>query len=446
MVSISAALARIKDDSAAYLQLAALEQICREAGLKWRRRVLEPATTILIFVLQLLHRNTAIAHLPRIAGRAFTPGAYCLARQRLPLAVLRRLLRESGAPLRCRATQAADGRWHGHRIFLVDGSSCSMPDTAALQKRFGQPGGQRHGCGFPVAHLLLLIEAHSGLIVDVVIAPLRTHDLSGAADLHAGLQPEDVLVGDRGFCSFGHVAALQQRRVYAVFRAHQRLKIEFGPSRCAAPSRKQRDRLALQSVAQLGPGDRLAFWRKPKTCARTMTPAEHAALPDYLLVRLLEYRIAHAGYRTRQVQLLTTLVDPQRYSATDLAALYGLRWQVETNLRHLKQTLGLDVLHSKTPAGIEKEIVMFILVYNLVRGVMLAEARRCRVRPDRISFIDVLRALAWPILGADPPLRINPERPGRVQPRVRKRRPKQYPLMQEPRDVLKKRLLKSEIA
>ncbi len=144
--------------------------------------------------------------------------------------------------------------------------------------------------------------------------------------------------------------------------------------------------------------------------------------------------------------MLTTLLGPGPYPAAALAELYGQRWQVETNLRHLKQTLGLDVLKCRTRAGVEKEIVMFALVYNLVRSVMLAEAERRGVRPDRISFIDTLRQLCWPLCGADPPLLVNPLRPGRMQPRVRKRRPKQYPLMKEPRNVLNKQLMTNQVA
>lgn len=449
MVSIDAALARIKDDWSSRLRVAHLERICRESGMVWRKRVLDPATMIRIFFLKILHRNTAMTNLARLCGRDFTAGAFCQGCRRLPLAALRRLLFETGVPLRSvprGAAHSAVGLWRGHRMFLIDGSSCSMPDTPALQQRFGQPDGQRKGCGFPVAHLLILVDAHSGLILDVIISPLRTHDLTPAGELHGYLAPGDVLVGDRGFCSFGHVAALQQREVHALFRAHQRLKVVDETQQRCASRRRRCERQTLEFVARLGDRDRLALWRKPKKCARTMTQAQHAALPEYVLIRLVEYRIERPGHRTRRVHLLTTLVDPVRYSADALAELYGLRWQVETNLRHLKQTLGLDVLHSRTPAGVEKEIIMFAIVYNLVRSVMLAEARRRGVTPDRISFIDALRHLCWPILGGDSPLIINPLRPGRTQPRVRKRRPKQYPLMKQPRNTLKQQLLRTDVA
>jgi hypothetical protein len=382
-----------------------------------------------------------MTNLSRLAGRRFTAGAYCLARQRLPLAALRRLLHETGAPLRSgrarRASSGGLGHWCGHRIFLMDGSSCSMPDTPALQQHFGQPDGQRPGCGFPVAHLLILVDAYSGLILDVVISPLYTHDLTSAAQLHGYLESGDVLVGDRGFCSFGHVAVLHRAGLHALFRAHQRLKVADPAQRPGVAGRRPRQ--TLEFAAQLGAGDRLAWWRKPRQCARTMTPAQHAALPEYVLVRVVDYAVKPPGYRTRHVQLLTTLLDAKRYSSHALAELYGLRWQIETNLRHLKQTLGLDVLRSQTPAGVEKEIVMFVIVYNLVRSVMLAEADRRGIAPDRVSFIDTLRALSWPILGADPPLLINPLRPGRIEPRLRKRRPKKYSLLRIPRQEWKRR-------
>lgn len=449
MVSIHAALSRIKDDWRAVLAESHIEEVCRAAGLKWRRRVLDPVTTTLVFFLQVLHHNTAITHLPRLAGKRFTPGAYCQARRRLPLAALRRLLLETGTPLRRshdHTSRPNPALWHGHRIFLLDASSCSMPDTPGLQRRFGQPGGQKKGCGFPVARLLMLVDAHSGLILDVLISPLRTHDLRRAAELHRHLRPGDVAVADRAYCSYAHVAALFRQGVFVVLRLHQQLRIERLQRLGHAPAGRPELRPTLQLLCGAGPGDQLVLWHKPARPPQTMHPDLYAALPACLVVRIVRYTIAQPGYRTRCVALLTTLLNPQSYSAPALAELYGRRWQIELNFRHLKQTLGLDVLHCKTPDGVEKEIVMFALVYNLVRAVMLAEAEQRHVPPDRISFADALRHLTWPLLHTDAPLVINPLRPGRIEPRVRKRRPKQYPVMQEPRNVLRKQALHNERA
>jgi hypothetical protein len=173
-----------------------------------------------------------------------------------------------------------------------------------------------------------------------------------------------------------------------------------------------------------------------------MEAEEFAALPASLVVRELRYRIMRPGYRTREVTLVTSLTDPVQYPAEELAQLYADRWQVETNLRHLKQTLKMDVLRCKTVAGVHKELRMIALVYNLVRLVMLRSAELQSVPVDRISFIDALRWLTK--AGAGPTLdhlALVPRRPGRVEPRVLKRRLKEYTLMQRPRAALQQALL-----
>ena len=93
----------------------------------------------------------------------------------MPLAVFRAVLRFVIRAL-VPATEDA-GRWHGHRTFLIDGSSFSMPDTPELQRHFGQPGGQAPGCGFPVAKILALFHAGTGMLLDVIAAPLRSHEM-----------------------------------------------------------------------------------------------------------------------------------------------------------------------------------------------------------------------------------------------------------------------------
>jgi hypothetical protein len=145
--------------------------------------------------------------------------------------------------------------------------------------------------------------------------------------------------------------------------------------------------------------------------------------------------------------LVTTLVNRRRYAQRALARLYGLRWSVETNLKHLKQTLGLDVLRCQTVPGVLKELLLFVTVYNLVRRVMRTAARRQGVPCERISFIDALRWLKEARAGDElPRLKVVPERPGRAEPRVCKRRPKQFPLMKKPRRVLRQALLDEQDA
>lgn len=443
MVSFARVAARVKDDLAALLSAAHLAQLCRDAGMEWRQRVLDPVVTIQVFILQILHGNAACSDLPRIAGLKFTASAWCQARQRLALAALRRLLHETGAPLRERNGDAAghDGLWRGHRTLLVDGSSCSMPDTPALQERFGQPTGQKPGSGFPVAHLLALFDAHSGRLLDVLVSPWRIHDLTRAAELQDWMRPGDVLVADRGFCSYAHLAQLRQGQVHVVFRMRAVQIVDFRPHRPAADGKSEKGRPRSIWLARCGFHDQIVMWRRPQTISRSMTRQQHEALPEYTVVRELRYRVRQRGFRTGRVTLVTTLLNPDVYPAEAIAELYGARWQVETNLHHLKQTLGMAVLRSKTVAGVEKEIMVFAIVYNLVRTVMLDAARQRGVDCRRISFLDALRHLRWPLHCADPhPLALIPMRPGRVEPRVRKRRPRNYPLMNQPRAKLRNAL------
>lgn len=173
-----------------------------------------------------------------------------------------------------------------------------------------------------------------------------------------------------------------------------------------------------------------------------MTAEQYAALPATLVLRELRYRVTPRGFRSQEITLITTLLEAKRYSADALAELYRLRWRVETNLSHLKRTMKMDVLRCETVAGVMKELTMFALVYNLVRVVMQQAARRQEVEVERISFVDALRWLcsAQP-REPMPELIVNPSRPNRIEPRVRKRRPKEYPLMQKPRGELRKELL-----
>ena len=173
-----------------------------------------------------------------------------------------------------------------------------------------------------------------------------------------------------------------------------------------------------------------------------MTAEDYAALPETLTVRELRYAVGRPGFRTRTVTLVTTLSDAVLYPPEALAGLYGVRWRVELNLRHLKTTMKMDVLKCKTVEGVLKELTVYAIVYNLVRVVMLEAARRQGVDVERISFVDAMRWLVEAKPGDElPELVVNPERPGRYEPRVRKRRPKQYPLMTKPRSVLRKGLL-----
>lgn len=436
---IHQAVMRIKDDVGSALKPETIETVCRTVGHTWRERDFGPAVTVHGFLLQVLHGNTACSNVPRLLGKQVTAKAYNLARGRLPLAVFQQLLAIICSRL---GTCVNDtGRWLGHRVWVMDGTGCSMPDTPELQKAFGQPPMQRVGCGFPVAHLLALFHVGTGMLVRVVAAPLRTGDMALAKHLHGELQSGDIVLADRAFGSFGHLAALAAMGAHGLFRIQQTRVVSFRQGRPSTSKgghqRTLRPMPSRRWVKWLGHHDQIVEYIKPKACPSWLTREEWAHFPRSLRVRELRYSLTASGYRSRTVTLVTTLLDSELYPKQAITDLYRQRWQVETNLRHLKVTLGMDVLRTRSVTGIHKELVMFAIAYNLVRLVMLEAGRRQGVPPNRISFVDALRWLLY--AGHNAPLTrliVVPERRGRYEPRVRKRRPKNYPAMSQPRSVL----------
>jgi Transposase DDE domain len=451
MLTISQALQRIKGNVELFVPQTLVQRLVAERHLGQRQRTLPPKVTTYLFLQQILHGNTACSHLRHLSGLDFTDAAYCQARARLPFGFFHRL--QNAVTGQCFSLDPVrpEERWHGHDVYLLDGSSYSMPDTAELRAEFGQPSGQKPGCGFPAAHLLLLCNATSGYIRKAVPAPLFTHDLSQVALLHPQVPRHAVVVGDRAFCSYAHLALCRQRDIYGVFRAHQKTIIDFRPGRSYAPAgmatRAAKGLPRSRWVRRLGKYDQLVEYFKPEERPAWMTPEHYAALPASLVVRELRYDISLPGRRSKTVTVVTTLLHRRRYSRRALALLYGLRWRVETTLKHLKTTLKMDVLRCQSLVGIMKELTMFITVYNVVRRVMREAGRRQKVTAERISFVDALRWLADSRPGdALPRLKVVSLRPHRVEPRVRKRRPKNYPLMQKPRAQLQQILLEQKDA
>jgi hypothetical protein len=444
MVSITDVLRRFKQNWTEELSPVAIARACSDAGMKWYDSALNPVVTIQIFFVQVLHGNTAIEHLSHLTGRSFTAAAYCKARMRVELDVFHLLLERCVGQLQQQTFEA--GRWLGHRVFHMDGSSFSMPDTPELQAHFGQSGAQQPGCGFPTAHWLALLHAGTGMITKMLAAPLRTHDMSQTVELHPELQANDLVVADRGFCSFAHLALLIQRGVHALLRIHQRTIVDFTQGR---PHRHpgRGNPLGSQGIPSsrwiklLGGSDQIVEWLKPISRPNWMGIEQYASLPDSIRVRELRYTIHEKGFRPQEMTLVTTLLDAERYSSSDLASQFRQRWEIETNFGHLKTTMKMDVLKCKTVDGVLRELQVFALIYNMVRQVMLAAACRQEVDVRRVSFIDALR---W-LQSASPDgeltkLVVNPKRPNRNEPRVIKRRTKSYPLMTKPRRELSKEL------
>ena len=445
MRSITEIVKQFKRNWTEEVNPANIERACRECGMHWIDSMLNPVVTMQIFFLQVLHGNTACTELPHLARMTFTAAGYCKARMRIKIEVFQLLLSRCVDSLEQQTLDT--GRWFGHRVFMVDGSNFSMADTPALQAFFGQPTGQQSGCGFPVAHWLVLMHMGTGMITKMLTSPLRTGDMSRMAELHPELQANDVLAADRAFCSFPHLCLLIERGVHAVLRIHQQTIVDFTPGRVhAVPGKgKASTRKGLPRsrwVRSLGKADQIVVWLKnPQSKPRWMSVEQFSALPDEITVRELRYEVHQKGFRTKTVTLVTTLLDADVYSFTDLAELYHRRWEIETNFGHVKTTMKMDVLKCKTVDGVLRELQVFALIYNLIREVMLQAAKQQGVPVNRISFIDAMRWLDAAQFGDElSRLVVLPDRPNRYEPRVKKRRPKQYKLMNKPRKQLKEEL------
>lgn len=329
--------------------------------------------------------------------------------------------------------------WCGRNVLVIDGSTVSMPDTIENQKEYPQPSSQKGGCGFPIAKIGVIFSLVTGGAVALCIDVLNTHDIKLARRLYSFLKPNDVLLGDRAFCAYADMVAITKLGCDVVFRKHQ--------SRTTT----------MRKGKIVGDCDKLVTWYKPKRCPQGLSKDEFDALPSAIIVREIYYYIVIPGFRTSSVSLITTLLDKTTYPTLEIVGLYSKRWDVELDLRHLKSTLGMDVLRCKTPSMVRKEIYVYLLAYNLLRSLMWSAGTTYGNSPLRLSlqgtrhhlnnFIPKLLAatstkrlqIYWTLLKVIAHKAVS-DRPGRSEPRVRKRRPKAYPLMTKPRHELRKQL------
>lgn len=444
ILSIALAVSQFKQNWTNLISEERIQELCRELGYSWRERLLEPGKTFQLFMLQILHGNTALSCVPHLAQMSFSSSALCQAKQRLPLEVLETLLKRVSGCIE--EEEFGNGDWYGHRVFLADGSGFSMPDTSELQQHFPQSKNQKPGCGFPTAKLLGLFHCDTGMISEVAQASLASHDMHHLPQIHSALTPGDILLGDRAFCSFAHFALLSQDDMHAVMRVHQSRIVRFqsAPGAPRTRSKGYHNAPGADWLEKLGEKDQVVRWHKPYARPQWMDKAEYEQLPNSMLVRELEFEIKQKGFRTQKVLIATTLLDAKVYTKEKIAELYHKRWQVEINFRHLKTTMKMDVMHSKTYDGIRKELIVFCLLYNLVWLVIRNAAQAKELHPQDISFIDALRWLCFApgIRPIEQILAIN-HRPNRVEPREIKRRGKAFKFLTKPRAIRKEELMNS---
>jgi hypothetical protein len=360
---------------------------------------------------------------------------YCSARKRLSTGLMRLLGIRAGEDLSGRASE--ESRWCGRRVLAADGSTFSMPDTRKNQARYPQPGNQRKGCGFPVAGFVAVICLATGALLDAALGPYTAHDLALFYHVRCRFRRGDIFLGDRGFASYAEMALFQARGVDSVLRLHQSRKADFRRGKV------------------IGAEDHVVTWRRPKQVPKGLRAEDFALLPETLQVRELRYEVDVKGYRVRTVVLSTTLLDDAQYSARALAELYFQRWQIEVDFRHLKTTMQMDVCRGKSPDVVEKEFWAHVLAYNLVRSVMWDSGEAWNGEALGLSLKGAIQHLLcrWVLYWTEKAdddfdlllelldSEFLPFRPGRVEPRVRKRRPKAYSLMTKPRYILKKKMM-----
>lgn len=398
-----------------------VDQMARDVGHAWRGRKLTPAATVGLFMLQVLNGNVAISALRHVGNMAASASSYCAARARLPLTLFARLFDEVARHAAARHADASTPTTpstllNGRRVVLADVTTFATPDTPELREHFDYAPGQREGCGFPLGKLLGVIDALTGAVLVALCCPLFTHEARAMLALHPLLRAGDVLVADRGFCSYTQLALLARHGVDAVVRLHQRR-----PTRWAK--------------------DHLEVWTRPPQRPRWMDEASWSSLPAELTVRVVRYAVPRKGSRTRWVYVATTLLDPLAHPPETIMRLYGHRWNIETCFNQLKTHANMDALKSKSVEGVVKELLMYLIVWNLVRMTMATFARAAGVSAWRVSFVDAVRWLCALLQPGRPTapltLLINPDRPGRWEPRKLKRRIKAYDLLNEPRQNLK---------
>jgi len=441
--------ARRSDDLyfAALLSKDRITQSLREAGAWFQGWVYTGAVTTWVFLSQCLSADhscrEAVARLVawRVknghAACSADTSAYCTARDQLPEKTCRDLAIGVGRELHQQAPES--WLWKSRRVILGDGSTFTMADTEMNQKEYPQQSSQKPGCGFPIMRALVLFSLAVGTVIEAAISPYsgkQTGENSLLRTLHGALNEGDVLVLDRYFSGWFDIALLQQRGVDVVVRKHQLRATDF------------------RTGQRLGKDDHLVVWAKPPK-PKWMDSETYKSLPQSLRLREIRIHVTRPGFRTQELMIVTTLLDSEDYTHDDLATVYRQRWHAELNLKSLKIVMQMDHLRCKEPHRVRNEFYMHLLAYNLIRQVMGEAALKSGNCPSEISFkgtmqtlnqflpmlpdavsLDhwydsLLEAIATHIVG---------DRPDRIEPRCRKRRPKKFKNLREHRAAYKTRL------
>jgi len=405
-----------------------------------RERRFPPTETLSMFLAQALSADRSCqkavdeAAIKRLAaglapGSTHT-GAYCRARLRLPMEMVHTLAQYVGQRVTAHAPDA--WHWRGRPVRLVDGTTMVMPDTPANQAAYPQSRNQKPGLGFPLCRLVGLVCLGSGAVLQAAIGRYRGKggdEQSLLRSILDTLERGDLLLGDAFYATYFLLCTLRERGIDAVFEQHG--------------SRRRTTDFRLGQ--HLGVRDHLIVLPKPVIKPDWMSQADYERAPQSLTVRELA---------TSGKTLVTTLLCPKHTDKAALRSLYRNRWQVELDLRNIKTTLGMERLSCQTPAMAIKEIWVYLLAYNLIRLMMAQAALLAHRLPRQLSFKHTVQIwIAW----TQHANRIDDDdklyglfvliaqqhvgnRPGRIEPRALKRRPKCYPLLTKPRAIIREHI------
>jgi hypothetical protein len=410
-----------------------------------RERIFTLPRTFWCWIWQVLQGNTSCREVVRQVQALFALGglppvdagtsAFCQARDKLPLSLLAAAFNASA---RSAEKRAGPGMLlHGRPIKVADGTTLRLPDTPANRQAFPPSKHQHASPGFPLLKMVVLFALASGAILAQATGDQHSHELRLLLSLRAALQPADVLVADRAYGCYLLAGWLQGLGVDLIARlATRRRLVDF-----------------RKAHRRLGPQDGLFVWRKPSQPSPLLGSAAWAALPDEITVRLIRVRLQRSGFRTRELTVVTTLLDAERYPATQIIAAYLKRWRLELCLDDLKTTLAMEMLSCRSPALVAKEVLVFLMAHNFLRWIMAQAAQAGEVDLERVSFKGTLDALRqwtlalvqvrgprqqakkdrlWRELLASLAADLVPLRPERHEPRAIKKRSK-YPHLNQPR-------------
>jgi hypothetical protein len=429
-----------------------VEAALERAGVKYRDRIYTPMVTLWAFLSQVLAGEkgsceNAVSRViaDRVAhGKpacSSDSGSYCEARTRLQTSIVADLALEMGQGLHQQS--APEWLFNGRPVKIVDGSTATMPDTPENQAAYPQSRTQKPGLGFPILRMVVVLSLAVGTVLDCALGRCQgkhTGEQSLFRQLWSVFVPGDIVLADRLFDAYRDIALLKERCVDSVFGKKQSRRCDFRTGR------------------RLGPDDHVVTWKKPKYNPRRYESREDwESLPETMEIREVRATIRRRGYQTRKVIIVTTLLDPEQYSAKDLLQLFAQRWHCELDLRAIKRSLKMNHLSCKTPAMVEKELWVHLLAYNLIR-VRMAQAAAVHDKiPRKLSFTSALnhienfgsqmqnateelsQCLEAAMLKAISQHKVG-NRPGRKEPRAVKKRVQKYSYLTKTRARARKGL------